>query len=394
MLSEQAQKGPLLENISSGPSSLLWPSYAAAGLTTTPGRVLAGTAALCAFFICFACPSAAQQRQTSFQVTAAITCMAPDAKDQDDMCVWLHPHNPEKSTIITSDKKAGRLFVYDLSSKILQSITLPKPGNVDTRRSFPLGGKEVDIVAVNQRKGGYKIRVFAVDSSFRTLHAVDSGGIPTGKNYGGCLYHSCKTGNFYFITTSKSGFLEQYRLFEKEKGGVSGRLVRSIPLGPCEGIVAHDESGTLYVSEEEKGIWAFGAEPEDPAQGKLIAAVGKNGLTADIEGLTICRTTGKGGYLIASSQGSSTFCVYRLTEGYPFAGSFTVEGVQDTDGIDVLNTPLDTHFPHGLFACHNGRDKTGCPVMLVPWEQVAGGIGIPFEGDTASSPSGSHTNQQ
>ena len=39
---------------------------------------------------------------------------APGSQDQDDMCLWTHPSDPALSTVITSDKVAGKIFVYDL----------------------------------------------------------------------------------------------------------------------------------------------------------------------------------------------------------------------------------------------------------------------------------------
>jgi hypothetical protein len=44
----------------------------------------------------------------------AVRLDSPEMKDQDDMCVWVHPTAPEKSSVICSDKSANALFVYDL----------------------------------------------------------------------------------------------------------------------------------------------------------------------------------------------------------------------------------------------------------------------------------------
>jgi len=40
-----------------------------------------------------------------------LTLLDDAARDQDDMCIWIHPTVPGRSRIVTSDKKAGRLFV-------------------------------------------------------------------------------------------------------------------------------------------------------------------------------------------------------------------------------------------------------------------------------------------
>src|SRR5688572_21968819 len=71
-------------------------------------------------------------------VTPSMKCSDRDSKDQDDMCIWVHPSDPSLSSIISSDKKANRLFVYDLEGRTLQSIPARQPGNIDMRYGFSL----------------------------------------------------------------------------------------------------------------------------------------------------------------------------------------------------------------------------------------------------------------
>ena len=62
-------------------------------------------------------------------VNPTLTLNTPGVADQDDMCIWIHHSNKSLSTIITSDKGADKLFVYDLSGNVLQTIDVPgKPG--------------------------------------------------------------------------------------------------------------------------------------------------------------------------------------------------------------------------------------------------------------------------
>jgi len=94
-------------------------------------------------------------------------------------------------------------------------------------------------------------------------------------------------------------------------GKVNGTKVRGIKLGSItEGCVADDELGFFYVAEERAGIWKFGAEPDAGETGQLVARVGENGLTADVEGLTIYYAEQGRGELIALSQGNSTYTEY------------------------------------------------------------------------------------
>ena len=89
--------------------------------------------------------------------------------------------------------------------------------------------------------------------------------------------------------------------------------MRSFSVGSItEGCVADDETGSLYIAEENVAIWRYGAEPGAGTARTQVDTAGGNGhLTADIEGLTLYYGDGGAGYLLASSQGSSTFAIYR-----------------------------------------------------------------------------------
>lgn len=298
-------------------------------------------------------------------VNPKVALTNPAALDQDDMCIWLHPEDPALSMVIASDKKANMLFVYSMTGETLQSISVEgKPGNIDLRYGFPLDGKEVDIAAFNERDRS-AIHVYIIDLRTRLLSRADDKSIATGPNYGFCLYRSRRSGKFYaFVVSDEHGQgVEQYELHATESGQIGGERVRSWKLGKSEGCVADDETGALYVGEEERGIWKFGAEPSDPDDGTLIAEVGTHGLEADVEGLTLWRGTEGQGYLIASSQGNGQFKVFERKPPHAYVKTFTVAGAGDTDGIDLLNADLGPKFPNGVFALHNGNENP-CPVLL------------------------------
>lgn len=294
-----------------------------------------------------------------------------NAVDQDDMCIWVHPVEPAKSTLIASDKTAGKIFVYDLQGRTLQSIDTPKPGNIDVHYGFPLGNRAVDIVAFNQRTDGHRILVFAADPETRLLKRVDNGHIATTEGYGGTLYHSPKTGSFYFIKTVRdTGSIEQFELYDTGSGQIAGRRVRAWEMGTCEGAVADEVRGKIYIAEENRGIWEIGAEPNDPTPGNLVITVGEHNLAADVEGLAIARHSGHN-FLIASNQSKSAFNVYRLGGSHDFVGTFTVRGARDTDGIEIVNRNLDNRFPGGLFVCHTDPKNTDqCPILAASWDSV------------------------
>ena len=293
------------------------------------------------------------------------------AGDQDDLCIWRNAKEPARSLIITSDKKANWIAVYNLQGDLLQKLPFPKPGNIDLRLNVKAGDVERDVVVVNQRTDGWKLGVFVVNRETLQLERWDQGDLSTGPNYGLCLYHSRVNGTLHAVITSEPGPIEQYALSIGAKGDVSMKRVREWKIGKSEGAVADDELGRLYISEEEVGVWELGAEPDQPAPGELVIRLGEHGLKPDLEGITLLRRGKDEGCLLLSSQGQSRFFVYERTGTHRYLGDFAIDGVTDTDGIDVMGEPLDEAFPHGLFGCHSAATDP-CNVWLIPWEKIAG----------------------
>ena len=297
-------------------------------------------------------------------------------EDQDDMCFWLHPTDLAQSAIVCSDKSANKIFVYDLEGHTLQVVAAQKPGNIDIRYRVPLGGRLVDVVAFNERNTS-QIPVYVMDPVTRHLSRVDTGTNASGPNYGFTLYRSHDGRLYAFTGPENNTTVRQFELKDDGAGHmVLGPVLRTVqPGGVVEGMVADDATGMLYVSEEPGGVWKYSAEPGGGTAGTKIAAVGVNGLTADVEGITIYYRGASAGYLLVSSQGSSTFKVYDRQPPHAYLGTFTVQGVTSTDGIDVINLPLGSGFPQGVFACHNGTTSP-FPVELLRWDEIATPLGL------------------
>jgi 3-phytase len=205
---------------------------------------------------------------------------------------------------------------------------------------------------------------FRIDPADRTLHEVGAHTFPNKwAEVGFCLYRSGVTGRFYAFLAEPDGDVTQYELFD-EGGLVDARVVRQWPLGaPAEGCVADDETGRLFVGEENSGIWLYGAEPDaSPLQRTAVDKVGSGHLAADVEGLALVTQPGRRGYLIASSQGDSTFAIYRRGRDHAWLGQREVvdgdaaDGCSDTDGIEAVAADLGPDFPAGIFICQDGRN--------------------------------------
>ncbi|UCF09982.1 MAG: phytase [Candidatus Bipolaricaulota bacterium] len=298
--------------------------------------------------------------------------------DTDDMCIWIHPTDASLSTIIAADKAADVIAVYDLGGVVLQTIELPRsdeegseqPGNIDVRYGFPLGDDTVDIVAFNQRasRRGLGFRIYSVDPDTRLLTRVDDGAALEHRNYGMCLYKSPLTGKFYAFATSKGDGVAQYELVDNGQGQITPVYVRGWDQRKCEGAVADDELGYVYICEEPTGVWRYDAEPDGSIEGTHVVIVGgEESFKKDTEGVTLYYAQ-DGGYLIVSSQGSDTFFVYDRHPPHAFVKSFQIIDVNDTDGIDVTNVALSDEFPFGIFTCHDdGRPSIA---LVVAYEDL------------------------
>lgn len=324
----------------------------------------------------------------------------------DDACVWIHPDDPALSTVIGDDKQGG-LLVYDLTGTELQWIdqTL-NLNNVDLRYGFPLAGSfgtggthvAVTLVVVGDESSD-ALRFYKVNPLTRLLEPLGAHLTGRADPYGGCLYHSPLDDRFYTFVTYKSGWTEQWLLSDNGSGGVAAIKVRQFDVGSqIEGCVADDALGVVYVGEEARAIWRYGAEPDDGTARTGILRAGN--FVPDVEGLAIHHATGVSGYLIASSQGDSSYRVFERTfaagQANAYLGSFAiragvVDGTSDTDGIEVVSLPLGPAFPQGVFVAQDGRNTApgssgNQNFKLVPWERIAQGFQPPLASTTDHDP--------
>ncbi|MFN6469700.1 MAG: phytase [Nostoc sp. SerVER01] len=378
-------------------------------------------------------PTAAPTVETTPDLLDDETLPIDQQGDADDPAIYVNATNAADSLVLTSVKNAG-LRVYDLSGDLLQTVN---PGgirynNVDLQYGFKLGGQSVDIAVASDRQND-KLAIFKInpnpatpgqyleditDSSIATLFQ----GLPFAEPYssssrsayGLALYRSPITNDYYvFVNRRETGDVAQYKLLDKGNGKIGIERVREFTVPTVgdrepqtEGMVVDQETGFLYIGQEDVGIWKFQAEPNGGTTGKLIDKVkdlGGNYLTNDVEGLTIYYGKNGTGYLLASSQGDNTFVAYTREGNNEFVGNFaignsgSIDSVQESDGADVVNVPLGPNFPFGLFVTQDGSNEPGKIVSdegeeenissnfkLVPWENIANALPTPLNIDTTS----------
>ncbi len=291
----------------------------------------------------------------------------------DDPAIWVHPTDPSRSLLMGNDKGGG-FETYDLDGSLVQRLSFSTQfwGNVDVRQGVTIGGQTRDIVGVIQRGA----RFYNVNPTTRLLSSTTEGAAPIGVNGEGfCLYESPTTHKVYGISITIGGTVNQFELLDADADGLlESNTVRTFSVGSeAEGCVADDDTGALYISEENEALWRYSAEPDDGTTREAVDILAGAGghLVNDIEGVTIVDQGEGTGYIIVSVQNApdpnaSYLSVYRREAGNDFVNTFRVANGVDsddcdrTDGITATTADLGTAFPHGMFVCQdNNNDPPG-----------------------------------
>ncbi len=320
-------------------------------------RWLVSAAIICTLIL----PLPAQQNAVTPIIETDAVHNSSDAAD--DICIVLHPQDLSRSVILGTDKSAtGGINIYGLSGTEILVYNYGRINNIDIRYNFPFLQEELTIIGASNRTLN-SIDIYAIDMEIYppSLSLIGRKLLPY-EPYGLCLFYDKFTTHYSIIVTDQTGLVEQWGFCEVNDN-IEFSLMREIPLSSqTEGVVADDLAGFFYLAEEDVGIWKISADTSENQVKTLIdSTFGEGHLTADVEGLTIYHGGETGGYLIASSQGSDEFNVYKNSDGsflltFAILPSDSIDGVTQTDGIDVVNLPLGELFPTGLFIAQDDRN--------------------------------------
>jgi 3-phytase len=322
-------------------------------------------------------------------VTARVeTRPVGDAGDAaDDPAIWADPADPSRSLILGTDKRAG-LYLYDMNGAVVDFLAAGKLNNIDLRDGFALDGKRVVLAAATDRTNK-TIRLFMLDTERRKIVDIGDGPQPSGLGdpYGVCIYKSVKSGRFYVIASDTEGLNRQWEIVARPGGRAAIKQVRDLHLGSqTEGCVADDANAKLYIDEEDVALWQFNAEPGGSDRGRQIGTVADNpALAADLEGVSLYDLGGGRGYLVASSQGNNSYAVYRREGDNAYLGSFAViadgvtgiDGISETDGLDLSSRPLGPGFEAGAMVAQDGRNvlpDAAQNFKIVRWADIAAAL--------------------
>jgi len=313
----------------------------------------------------------------------------------DDPAIWAHPTDPGKSLVVATDKKGG-MALYDMQGKLLQFRPDGKMNNTDLRDGFPLGGEQVTLVTASDRTRK-AVAIYRLDPDRRELIDVADGVQATGMDdpYGLCMYRSPKDAKTYVFINSGDGLMRQWELLDNGQGRVHIRQVREFHLdSQAEGCVADDTAGVLFVGEEDAAVWKLDAEPDGGDAMTAIDHVDRNpAIKADLEGMGIYDLGDGRGYIVVSSQGNDSYAVYRRDGDHAYLGSFAVvadgargiDGISETDGLDVSSRNLGPGFEHGAMVAQDGRNVLPTQnqnYKYVPWEAIARALKLEMRGES------------
>ena len=234
-----------------------------------------------------------------------------NAPDADDPAIYVNPDNPEQSFVITTFKNGG-LRVYNLAGEEIQSI-IPEDiryNNVDiaygVKYQSQLAGETATVdLAIASDRANDTIAIFAINpnggdvranggsplrdvTSFdipESIFGVDDGEATA---YGLATYTSPVDGKTYVFVSQDDG--NKIAQLELQPGlgaadglEVNAEVVRTfeVPISEdadpedaqVEGMVVDRETGYLYVTQEQVGIWKFSAEPNNNTEPKLVDTV-------------------------------------------------------------------------------------------------------------------------
>ncbi len=306
---------------------------------------------------------------TATDETAPVGTANADAAD--DPAIWHNAGDPEESLIVATDKKAG-LYVYGLDGSVKSFIEGGLLNNVDLA-SLP--DDRVIVVASDRNDpANSQLQTYQLNTATGTLNLL--GLVPggAGEGYGLCLGLGDDGIRAYSVI--KDGTIHEVKLnFDGKPSGTFERRMK-VPT-QAEGCVVDPSDGTLYVGEEDAGIWRF--RPGE-TNGTLVAAVDNQQLVADVEGLAIWSGP-RSSYLVASSQGDNAYAVFRLPEVTP-VGRFRVAAgtfgaTEETDGIEIASGNFGPNYPDGLFVAQDGHNAPHAQnFKLVSWKAIAAALGL------------------
>lgn len=293
--------------------------------------------------------------------TEPVLGLKPSDDAADDPAFWYNESAPAKSLVYGSNKKAG-IHAYDLMGNELQFVPCGKINNIDVRQGIKSSWGLIDVIAGSNRSNN-SISLFILDKDGR-MNSSHEYTIALGKfePYGFCLGKT-KDDQLQAFVNNKKGEIYQFEVDFTENGIKSEMINRFKVKTQPEGLVVDDEKGVLYIGEEQAGIHYVSLIFPGAELRMLKGSSSNNAMIHyDIEGITLFSKRDKK-YLLASVQGSFSYAVFDLST-HSYVTSFSlldsaIDGVQETDGLDILQKNVGAPYESGILVVQDGFNKQG-----------------------------------
>jgi 3-phytase len=261
----------------------------------------------------------------------------------DDPAIWVDQANPVNSKIYGTDKDSG-IYTYDIEGNELQYFSLGLINNVDVRSGLHHFAFE-SVLAGTRLDDNSLIVIPIDDQGLLVIDELISYTTAFNTIYGTCL--GVISDELYMYVSDE----ETFQIIEYKIAGFS----------PSD-ITQNRVFSTQSVSEGCVALSDINPSPVVIEDG--ISRGGR--LVADSEGLTVIYLENRE-LLLASAQDNNAYFIYDITDnGSRFIDSFiitdnpllSIDGVQETDGIDAYYGDFGEVFPNGIFIAQDGENET------------------------------------
>lgn len=267
----------------------------------------------------------------------------------DDVAIFTDLKNEFPLFIIATDKQSG-LVVYDMNGNIQRADTSGHINNVDLRK---LSKDKVLIGCSNRTINAMQFFNFKYTEPFLIPIPTNLPKTSIEEVYGFCLYQNDL--NIYAYVVGKEGLLEGYELNWEDDSLKAIKIYNHSFSTQCEGLVADDANGKLYIAEEDLGVWMLDLNHLE-AKPELIISLKNNAfLKKDLEGVALYEWNNEV-YLLVSSQGNNSFAVFNTNKNFEYIGSFNIgknkniDRTTETDGLDISKGV------HGILVVQDGKN--------------------------------------
>ena len=292
--------------------------------------------------------------------TEPVTSVNVSDDAADDPAIWYHHDDPNLSVVFGSNKKAG-IHSYSIEGNELQFIPCGEINNIDIRQDIRVNGSSTDIIAGSNRSDN-SIIFYEIDPEGRMkLDMLYQIQLYEFEPYGFCLQRTEAAGLIAYVN-NKQGLIHQYVLdFSSDMISHSLGLEIQLP-SQLEGMTVDDDKKELFVGEENKGIYHIDLNMADVVPTLIEESLASHSkcIKYDIEGLALL--TNK--FLVASIQGNNSYAVFNretnsLVTSFVIKDADGIDGVSETDGIEILNKPLGEQYPDGILVVQDGENRMG-----------------------------------